>query len=468
MSASERLPRITAVTLASAGVVLVVVSALIWGTDGFRPLPTSFARGALGVSAGFAAALAYLGAGSLLASRLPRNPIGWLLLSMGLVYATMTPTALLVDAAHHAFRPTPTGTLAFAWLISSFSGPVLAGAAITAGLLFPDGRLAAPRWRWVIALSIGGAALLAIGIALRPGGLVFYPTLANPYAAPAGMGPLTAAAAVVGCIALIVATTLMVLSLVGRYRRGDETARAQLRWVLYAGAIQPAIVGPFLVVRFITPVGEALGEVLLAMANGTMALVPVAATLAITRYGLFGIDLIINRTLIYVPTMAILGGLYTASIAIFQRLFVAVTGETSDAPLVITIFLVAAAFTPIRNALQGSLDRWIGRAGTAGGQPANPARVEMEPALAQVAADIITLRRLEERLTSGAPPGRPGSSRRLPIDAQARVACPIGESPHFTACLGCKYLGALLTAPPTVVCLVSASATARAVSSDPT
>lgn len=470
MSASDRLPRTAAVALAIVGAALIVISALIWGAGGFRPLPTSFARGALGVSAGFVAALSYLGAGSLLASRIPRNPIGWLLLTMGLTFATMTPTALLVDAAHHAFRPAPAATLVFAWFISSFSGPVLAGSAITAGLLFPTGRPAGRRWWWAIGLAIVGAGLLAIGIALRPGGLIWYPTLANPFAASASFWPLATAAVVVGCVALFAATALVVVSLAGRYRRGDTTLRAQLRWVLYAGALQPAIVGPFLLVRFVASASEALGEVLLASANTTMALVPIAATVAITRYRLFGIDLIINRTLVYAPTVAILGGLYTASIAIFQRLFVAVTGETSDAPLVITIFLVAAAFTPVRKALEGWLERWIGRPGAAspqpshlaGGQPSEPSSVAMEPAVAEVAAGVIALRRLEGRFAEAStPPLRSGGSRRLAIDAEARVACPDGGRPHFTACLACQYFGALVTAPATVVCTAPAAAPRR-------
>jgi hypothetical protein len=77
----------------------------------------------------------------------------------------------------------------------------------------------------------------------------------------------------------------------------------------------------------------------------------------VLRYRLYDIDLIINRTLVYVFLVGILGGLYTASIAFFQRVFVAFTGNTSDAAIVITALVLAGVFTPIRKALEALVDR---------------------------------------------------------------------------------------------------------------
>ena len=452
--APVRLPRFVAANLALAGLVLVAGAALIWGAGGFRELPTSFARGFLAVSAGMFAALCYIGAGWLLASRIPRNPIGWLLLTMGVVFAMMTPTALLVDAAHRAFRPAPPATLAAAWLLSSFSGPLLIGAGITTGLLFPDGRLAGPRWRWGLALPIAGATLLAVATAVRPAGLIWYPTLPNPLAAPSAFRPIVSSATTTATLLLVAGAAVMVLSLVGRYRGGDSTVRAQLRWILYAGTALASVIVPFIIVRFLLSVGEALGEVMVALADATLALLPIAAAVAITRYRLFGIDFIISRTLVYVPMMAILGGMYTAAVAVFQRVFVAVTGETSDVPLVITIFLVAAAFTPVRKGLEGMVDRWIRGAATPSGGATGGLTQEMSPAVAEAAAGIVALHRLEARVAAGAEPDRsPAPQRLLPIDSESRVACPGGGTPHFVACLGCRYLGALMTAPPGVGCM---------------
>ena len=451
--ARDRLPRFVATTLALTGVVLVAGAALIWGANGFRELPTSFARGVLAVSAGMFAALCYVGAGWLLTSRIPRNPIGWLLLTMGLVFAVMAPTALLVDAAHRAFRPAPTATLAAAWLVSTFSAPIIIGAGIATGLLFPDGRLAGPRWRWALVLLIAGATMLALATAFRQAGLIWYPTLPNPFAAPSQLRPIVSVLMAAATLSLIAGALAVVLSLVRRYRRGDATLRAQLRWLVYAGTALAAAIVPFMIVRFLLPAGEALGELMVALADVIAALVPIAAAVAITRYRLFGIDFFIGRTLVYVPMMAILGGMYTASIAVFQRIFVAVTGETSDAPLVITIFLVAAAFTPVRKGLEGIVDRWVGGSSAQRGPPPGDLTQEMTPEVAEVAAGVIALRRLEARLTGDAALQRSQAApRRLAIDAEGRVACPIYGASHFLACLGCRHLAALVTAPPTVVC----------------
>jgi hypothetical protein len=451
--------------LAVAGVVLVASAGMIWGAGGFGELPTSFARGGLAVVAGMFAALCYLAAGWLLASRLPRNPIGWLLLTMGLVFAHMTPMALVVDDALRAFRPAPPATVAAAWLLSSFSGPILICAGVGAGLLFPDGRVAGPRWRWALAALITGASLVAIATALRPAGLMWYPTLANPLAVPTAARPIMSLVATAGTVMLVAATGAMVLSLARRYRRGDGAVRAQLRWIMYAGTALAATLVPFMIARFVLPVGDTLGGLMVAAANATAALLPIAAAVAITRYNLFGIDLIISRTLVYVPMMAILSGLYTASIAIFQRIFVAVTGETSDAPLVITIFLVATAFTPVRKGLEGLVDRWIRGPSAAAGQPSGDPAQGMTPEVAEVAAAIVALRRFEARVAAGADgSGSRAAQRSLAIDAEGRVACPSGGTPHFRACLSCQYLAGISTAPATVMCTRLASSGSDATS----
>jgi hypothetical protein len=84
---------------------------------------------------------------------------------------------------------------------------------------------------------------------------------------------------------------------------------------------------------------------------------PVAAAVAVLRYHLYNIDVIINRALVYIPLTGILGGAYAAGVALFQKLFVAVTGDRSDAAIVITTLVLASMFTPIRNWLQSFVDR---------------------------------------------------------------------------------------------------------------
>ena len=89
----------------------------------------------------------------------------------------------------------------------------------------------------------------------------------------------------------------------------------------------------------------------------TYTLIPIAAGTAILGYGLYEIDLIIRRAIVYIAMTAILAGLYTAFTATLQRLFVVLTGQSSDAAIIITVALIATMFTPVRNALQKLVDK---------------------------------------------------------------------------------------------------------------
>jgi hypothetical protein len=91
----------------------------------------------------------------------------------------------------------------------------------------------------------------------------------------------------------------------------------------------------------------------------TIIPIPVSFAFSILRYRLWEIDALINRTIVYAALTAILGGLYTASIGLSQRLFVALTGSTSDAAIVFTTLVVASAFTPAKNALQRIVDKYL-------------------------------------------------------------------------------------------------------------
>ena len=84
---------------------------------------------------------------------------------------------------------------------------------------------------------------------------------------------------------------------------------------------------------------------------------PLSAAIAIVRYRLWEVDSLINRTVVYGALTAVLAGLYTASIGLSQRLFVVLTGERSDAAIVITTLIVASAFTPVRARLQALAER---------------------------------------------------------------------------------------------------------------
>lgn len=477
-------------TLAAVGVALIVTSLLVWASQGFPLLPQSFSRTPLAVLPGQITAAVYIAVGALLAHRLPRNPVGWLLLLVGLSLTPILPTALLVAQAMETFRPASDLVRIAAWSTSSLTTSIAIGCLALAGLLFPDGRLPSHRLRWDAVLIVLAAALFGAATAFDPVGLIWYPTIANPFAAPAPLAPAFEVARAVGALALLVALGAMVAAVMLRYRTGDPITRAQLRWIMLAVAFGGLMAVPFVITRYVITVSDAAGQVFAAAVFAGICAIPLAAAFAITRHGLFGIDRLISRTLVYVPLVGILGGLYAATVALFQRLYVAVTGEPSDAPFLIAVFLIAAAFTPVRKGMEGTVDRWA-RSGqhlstvedTATTEPSVPISTESppertatmgEPIAAsswrapgaggggaedhRTAAAVAALRRLEERLTSqtdGATTDRNGET--IAIDADGTVDCPAGLRVPFTVCFGCPFLTAVDTSPPGVRCLRQAS-----------
>jgi hypothetical protein len=157
--------------------------------------------------------------------------------------------------------------------------------------------------------------------------------------------PLMAA----GFVLYVTAAMTAAVSLVLRYRRAPSEQQEQIKWVAYA-----AVLFALGAVAGLTPL---LAGQLFMLA--TVVFAAAAIAIAILRYRLYEIDLIINRTLVYGALSAVLAGVYTASITLSQRLFMAMTGERSDAAIVLTTLIVAATFTPLKARLQAVVDRRI-------------------------------------------------------------------------------------------------------------
>jgi hypothetical protein len=140
-----------------------------------------------------------------------------------------------------------------------------------------------------------------------------------------------------------------------RWRRAGPVLRQQLKWMATAAAV--------VVLAFIGDIAVNIWNHNLLSNDAeflvftlTYTLVPIAAGAAILRYGLYEIDFIINRAIVYIALTAILAGLYAAFTGTLQRIFVSATGQSSDAAIIITVALIATLFTPVRNALQRLVD----------------------------------------------------------------------------------------------------------------
>jgi hypothetical protein len=286
--------------------------------------------------------LAFSTVGALIASRRPRNPIGWIMCASAIAY-----TAGGLGAATTQGGDVP--LLFHQWLGSWVwaVGIGLAGTFLL--LLFPDGALPSSRWRPVAWAAGVGLTAFFLGAAFGP------ELLDSDVRNPVGIGGVAGQVLEVlqnGIVLVLAATLASIASLVLRFRRATDVERHQLKWLTYAAALVAlAIAGSFLLEASQAP-SLARDNLQNSMVTGALACVPIAVGIAISRYRLYEIDRIINRTLVYVPLVAIIGGLATAMIPLSQRVFMALTGNTSDAAVVLTTLFVASFITPVRKRLE--------------------------------------------------------------------------------------------------------------------
>ena len=287
--------------------------------------------------------LAFATVGALVASRRPRNPIGWLLLLAGLSY---TLGGVTVDAAQHGDPGAWQDAAAWigAWIWMAGIGPV----ATFGLLLFPDGHLPSRRWRPVAWLAGGGLVALLTGLATAPGS--FEDTgIDNPTGLDAvpWLPDLLAAA---GGAALILALVGAIASLRARYRSGRADERQQLKWLLYAGAL--VLTGVLVSLPIESLAGEAGVNVSNAITSVTVATLPVAMGIAILRHRLYDIDLVIRRTLVYGVLTATLAATYLGLV-----LLIGLTVGRSGLAVAVSTLAVAALFRPALARIQAAVDR---------------------------------------------------------------------------------------------------------------
>jgi hypothetical protein len=319
--------------------------------------------------------LAYLTVGALIASRLPTNPIGWIFCGVGLLFETLR---LTTAYANYALLENPAfpGGEYVAWFSTWVGdhGLVLVGVFLL--LLFPEGRLLSRRWRIVVWAALCGSVLLALAAAFSPEPL--RGTLSwvdNPFGVVVVIGgrfttyELFAALRVLGTALLATSTLAALISLIVRLHRARGDERQQIKWFLLAAVPAAVCVSLVLIQSMVYNYAtELLGNSVyllpwpllmgaLYVAVSALLVVPVFAYIAILKYRLYDIDVIINRTLVYGSLTATLAALYIGGIVVLQRLFVLLTGQRSTLAVVASTLLIAALFNPLRRRIQSFIDR---------------------------------------------------------------------------------------------------------------
>jgi hypothetical protein len=281
--------------------------------------------------------LAFSTVGALVASRRPRNAIGWLLLLAGLSYVLGGLSEQAVDDGRAGALVAWVGE--WIWLVGI--GPV----ATFGLLLFPTGHLPSPRWRPVAWLAAAGLAASIGGIAFKPGRFEGS-AIENPFGIP-GLPGWTGTAAL---LVLLAAVAGSIASLRARYRSAGPLERVQLKWLLYASSLVAASV--VVTAPLEALIGEAAVDLTNVVVTVTFATVPVAMGIAILRHRLYDVDLVIRRTLVYGVLTATLAGVYLGSV-----LLVGLAVGQSGFAVAVSTLAVAALFRPALTRIQAVVDR---------------------------------------------------------------------------------------------------------------
>jgi hypothetical protein len=302
-------------------------------------------------------ALAFASVGAILSVRLPHNRVG-LVMRTGALMLVLTFLGYTVGAALTLERG-PNDALA--GLLTLLGGvgifPTLVVAGALTALVFPDGHLPGPRWRWPVCAIAMAVAVGSLLIVVRPGSIG--DGLANNPLGVDGVPLLTAIepfAEVAYGIGTVAALVLALAATVGRFHRSRGVERQQLKW--FAAASAAFIV---LLAGSLTD-GSSQTTVLEVLSVFSLSLPPIAIGIAVLRYRLYDIDRIISRTLAYAVMTAILAIVFAAVIVGLQALFANVTGTNTLAVAASTL-VVASLFQPLRQRIQSLVDRRFNRAG---------------------------------------------------------------------------------------------------------
>jgi hypothetical protein len=313
--------------------------------------------GAVGAVVMAALILTFSTVGALIATRQPQNLVGWIMLVAGFALGATVLTSSYVDLSISQPRGRLPGTEWVTWFAQWIWVPGFAPALTFLLLLFPNGRLPSRRWRPVGWLAVAAMVILGSGMAFTPGPFVDYPKVTNPLGfAPFEGSPLEGGG--VGWLMLPVSVVLSASSMVVRFRRTTGEERQQIKWFALAAAF--AAVG-WVAITLAYSTDEGTENPLLVAAELLQLLsflgLALAVGIAVLKYRLYDIDILINRTLVYGPLTATLVALYFGAIVAFQWVFVALTGQKSTLAVVASTLLIAALFNPLRRRIQSFIDR---------------------------------------------------------------------------------------------------------------
>lgn len=335
--------------LAGVAIASSVVNVVLWATDLSGPLTLFDAVEALGW--GLALPVVFSVLAALIIVRQPRNRVGWLMMIIAL--ALNTP----LDPIMQQFQGPPETVTLGLWLLFWLSGwswiPVIFPIFLIP-LYFPTGDLPSPRWKWVPRLAIGLWILfMFLSAFISQGGPVNADwTVPNPI----GFIPdelINGPFPILWGIGLLTVLGSCVVSLFKRYRSAASTERQQIRWLLVAGGLFLVF---YAIAFFVSEPWHESGWPNLIFVLAILGM-PAAIALAIFRYRLWDLDVVVNRALIYGPLTTVMAGTFAVVIALTTELTKEALGDQSRAlGAAISAMIVAVFFQPMRTRIEGFVD----------------------------------------------------------------------------------------------------------------
>jgi hypothetical protein len=289
--------------------------------------------------------------GALVASRRPQNPIGWIFCAMALgTAASFMSDSYASEARAHSL---PAASYV-SWFNTWLWIPTFLVAATFLLLLFPEGKLPSRRWRPVALVT--GAALVLVALEEATTTEPLTGGYENPFGVTGRADDVLSMLRPVVLSLLLIAAAAAVLALISRFRGARGERRQQLKWFLFPAAFMPvgfSLAGIQDGIGGIHPLGD-IGwmAALVAVVFG----IPLGAGIAILRYRLYDIDVVINRTLVYGSLTALLAGTYLGFVLLFGLALEPLTGG-SELAVAASTLAVAALFRPARRRIQAAVDR---------------------------------------------------------------------------------------------------------------
>jgi hypothetical protein len=283
--------------------------------------------------------------GSVVAARQPRNAVGWILGVIPLSLSVLILTTHVYWTLKFHDVGSEHAAAIVAWLGSWTWVPAVIPMVTLFPLLFPTGRPPTSRWRPVVWMAATTVVLILFAEAFRPGKLQEFP-VDNPF----GSAAATTLIITVGDVLWVLTTVLSLASLVSRFRHSHGDERQQVKWVVMGAAM-------FVVTFILGGVTEGINEDLsFAILMLGFMFIASGVAVAMLRYRLYDIDVVINRALVYGSLTALLAAVYLGSVLLFQLVLESFTGGSGLAVAASTLG-TAALFGPLRTRIQAVVDR---------------------------------------------------------------------------------------------------------------